>query len=107
MGYVSVDKQVEEAFIDDPLFEKATLGIEIEAFLKTKPGKYLWETALEAEGKAMAEFLNANPADSKELIRIQQDALVARRVREWLLTAVNAGELAEQQIRDQEEVDLQ
>jgi len=107
MGYVSVDKQLEGAFIDDPLFEQATLGIEVEAFLKTKFGKYLWGTALEEEGKAMAEFLSANPADNAEFIRIQQDALVARRIREWLLTAITSGELAEQQIRDQEEMDLQ
>ena len=94
----------EDDLKDDKNFEAATLGIETEAWVRTKPGKFLWDKAVGEEEQSFEDFLKADPTDTSEMIRIQQQARIARMFREWVSEAIAVGKHAEEQIRTNEEI---
>ena len=87
---------------DDPLFERARLGAEAEAFFSSNLGKYIVKRAqaqIEEGYKALAE---ADPFDQKEIVRLQSYVSIARAVPEWLAQLINDGEIAFHQIQEEE-----
>lgn len=89
----------------DPKWESAVFGREVKNFVEGDPiGRYLIEQARRDLETAQAGLLEVDPSDAKAIARLQLDARVAVRVKDWLGQAIENGLNAEiliQQERDE------
>ena len=82
------------------LLKTAQLGSETEKFLSTELGKHLQRQSEIDLENGFIEFLNADPTDTKLITRIQNQCLLAMKFKTWIDDAINAGQLAIQELHD-------
>lgn len=75
----------------DALYQSATLGQQIEAFLRSDVGKYLQQRAGRVYNAAVEDFKRVNPANADEVRRIQADMWKAEAFTGWLSQGVQEG----------------
>lgn len=89
----------------DDLVKDATFGIEVEAFLHSRMGKFLVEQAESERDAALEEFKTADTADAKEMARLQNRVWRAESFQTWLAEIVQAGWNAEMLMKQQDSTD--
>ena len=89
-------------FEADPLFIRASIGIEASQFFATRIGRHVIESAEREIDQGYRELAEVDPDDSKAIRDIQMRIRVARAAPQWLAKAITDGEIAESQIREQE-----
>lgn len=87
---------------DRELMETVKFGIEVEAFLEGKIGRYLVERARREVAEAQEALATVVPSDTQEIIRLQNQVFRAKSFESWLAEAVAEGWNAEAQLRSQE-----
>ena len=86
---------------EDEDFRMARFGIEVEAFLESEIGKFIVEMAENKKRVAIEELKSIDVTNVSELTRIKNDIAIPDMVVGWLKEAIQAGGLAEQQIREE------
>jgi hypothetical protein len=85
---------------NDPVVQRATFGAQVEQFLSSDIGVYLIERADEQAEVALKELVSADP-DKPDIIRaIQNRIKVADSIVGWLREAIQMGDQAVQQLRE-------
>jgi hypothetical protein len=79
------------------LLDQMALGIECQRFLQTKLGAELVRRCTENHDAAMTGLLDADPTNSKEIRRIQNDARIPLMILEFIDNVISSGEFAEEQ----------
>lgn len=87
---------------DDPLFVRARLGTEAEAFLQTNLGQHILRKAEEDIESAYKALSLVDPFDTNAVIELQNRIKVARAIPQWLAETVNEGHLAASVIEEEE-----
>lgn len=90
--------QTSEAY----LFAEAALGMDVQAFLKTKTGRYLHGRAKEVVGSYLRAVLDQR-TPPEELEALKQESIAAKTAMDWLAEALQNGQQAEQQLRQLED----
>ena len=85
---------------DDFLLESAKLGIEAEAFVRSSLGQYMLERADMEIEYATVELIAADPEDGKVNRDIRSKIAVASSIKEWIVEAIESGQVAIIQIND-------
>lgn len=88
--------------IDDPLFARATLGIEAEKFLGSRIGRFIIERAEEEIEQAYQKLAVVDPEDTGVIRDLQGQIAVARAIPNWVGLAIQDGIQAEAIIREEE-----
>lgn len=91
-----------DPFKNDPLINRARLGIEAEAFMKSSLGRYLVSTAEEQIRVLTEDLIQADSDDAKVNRDIRNDIHVCKMFLTWIEEAIDSGRLAEAQIRENE-----
>jgi Tfp pilus assembly pilus retraction ATPase PilT len=85
----------------DPTVRAAMFGKQVEQFLSSDIGQYLVERANEQAEAAIKELLVVDPT-ATELIRATQNRVkVSDSILSWLRDAIQMGEQAQAQLREQ------
>ena len=88
-----------DMFNGDPKMQAVRLGIETLRFVEREPvGKYLVERAHMDRIEALEALAEANPEDTKLIRKLQNDSKVTALFLRWLDEAIEAGQVAEQNI---------
>lgn len=87
---------------DDPLFARATLGIEADKFLSGRVGQYVISRAEEEIEAAYKALAVVDPDDTGLVRTLQSRIAVARAVPNWLGLAIADGIQAEAGIQEEE-----
>lgn len=92
-----------DEFGEDEDVRVATKGIEIEKEIADSPTlRYVLQRAqIDAEA-AIDAFVEADPTDIPEVIRLQAEVRRDRDLREWIADAIEAGRQAEERIREED-----
>ena len=85
---------------DDPVVRSATLGRVVEDFMDGPIGTLLEEKAKAEELDAVTKLITVDPEDPKEIRRLQNQALVAGKILEWLAETVQQGHMALDKLKD-------
>lgn len=85
---------------EDPIVQRATFGAQVEQFLSSDIGTYLIERADEQAEAALKELVAADPAQPEIIRSIQNRIKVADSIIGWLREAIQMGEQAVQQLRE-------
>lgn len=83
--------------------EQVKFGIEVEAFLTGKIGKYLLERAHAEIDQAVEELKRVNARDTAAVVKLQNQIWRAESIDGWLAEKVQEGWNAEEHLRSQEE----
>lgn len=86
---------------DDPVVRSATLGKVVEDFMDGPIGKLIVDRAKEEELDAVTKLVKVDAEDPKEIRRLQNQALVAGKILEWLAEAVQSGHMALEKLKDE------
>lgn len=78
--------------------ESANLGIQAKAFMKSNIGKYLESKINDQVFSGLNNLKLADPFDSKEIQKIQNDIKVAEMIKFFLLQAIQEGYNAQQRL---------
>jgi len=81
------------------------LGIDLEQFLESPHGRYLEGRAKFALAAARDQLEIADPTNSVEVRRFQNDARVARMFMEWVTEGISRGEQAAHQLKLEDVID--
>jgi len=84
---------------DDELMSLARLGIDAEAFMGTKLGRFLHQKATDEILEATSELIAADPADAKANTDIRNKIHVANMFLVWMRESINVGHAAHDQLR--------
>lgn len=79
---------------ENQLFETARLGVEIEKFIATPTGQYLWGKAEQLIADAYHEFLIADPMKPGEVMAAQNNAKLGAMFKTWLISGIEDGQNA-------------
>lgn len=85
------------------LFADVDFGMEIEAFLRSKVGKYLLARAEDDREKGVAELLEADPSNMAKILQLQSQVKRADSIQQWMAEAIQQGTYAQQQLMEQDE----
>ena len=83
-------------------YEIAQLGIEVDAWFRTRVGKYVLAKAQEEIEEASTALLEVDSEDTKEIKRLQRVAAQARLAIVWLNAAIIDGESAHHTLTEEE-----
>lgn len=75
----------------DPRFAEVQLGIEAEAFVHSKLGRYLIGRAEDERQRALEALATADPEDAKTIRQLQNQQWRANTVLGWLAEAIETG----------------
>lgn len=84
------------------LLAEVELGLDVEQFMQSKVGRYLVGRAMHEADQATEQLKTADPENSKEIRRLQNEIYRSNQVIEWLNEALQAGKNAEEQIHQNE-----
>lgn len=90
----------EDAITRDQRFSREvaaqiSLGLDAEAFLRSKLGEHLTERAISSAMSAMDELKTVDPDDTKRVRALQNEIYRAESVQCWIAEAIEAGRRAE------------
>ena len=88
--------------IDDPLFARATLGIEAERFMRSRVGLFIIDRAEQEIERAYQDLAAVDPENSAAIRALQSQIAVARAIPQWLGLAIQDGVQAESLIEEEE-----
>jgi hypothetical protein len=80
------------------LYATVELGLDVQAFLRTPVGKYLWQRASDERVDALADLVDVSPADTEAVRALQSTIKRADSILFWLNEAIEAGKNAEAQL---------
>jgi len=90
---------IPDMFNGDPKMQVVRLGIETLHFVEREPvGKYLVERAHMKRVEALEALADVDPEDSKTIRKSQNDSKITDLFLRWLDEAIEAGQVAEQNI---------
>lgn len=89
---------------DDELLSLAKMGIDAEAFLRTKLGQFILDKASREITETTQELIAADPDDIKLNRDLRNRIHVANMVRSWLSDAVALGRAAHDQLIEIEDL---
>ncbi len=82
------------------LFTAVEMGLDAQAFLESRLGKYLVQRAEDERDEAMDELKGAD-SDSPKLIRSLQNRIWrAEQFQYWIAELIQSGNLAEEQLKE-------
>lgn len=84
------------------LFAEAKLGLDADVFLASDVGRYLLGRAEQEIEAAYLDLERVRAEDADTIRTLQNQIWRAKSIRQWLHEAIEAGNLAEQQLRDNE-----
>ena len=87
------------------LFNIGRIGIKAQEFLDSEVGKMLRAKSDREYMSAMQKLVTADPTNQSEIVRLQQEAEIAKGSVRWLVEMVNESEAAEEQLRSYEQID--
>lgn len=82
---------------------KVSFGIDIEAFLQSKIGRYLIQRAEADLNQALQGLKEVNPFDNEAIRLLQNTAWRAESVQQWLADAIQDGWNAEKILTDHDD----
>jgi len=86
---------------DEPNVRVAEFGRRVELFLQDDIGSYLLSRANEHSEQAIREFKSADPFNSAQIAAIQRKLLTADNFIAWLQDAVDVGQSALEQLKQE------
>jgi len=93
------EEQGEEGGALPPEWETAVFGRTVELFLESEVGTYIIERAKADLAEASERLIEVDPYNEKEIAKLQLNARVAQKVRQWLAEAIENGKNAAQVIK--------
>jgi hypothetical protein len=87
----------------DELLAKVELGLDAQAFMRTKLGQYLIGRANEIVEEAVEKLKEADPDDTKAIRDLQNTIRLNESFMYWLADAVTQGQSAEELLIQQQE----
>jgi uncharacterized protein YbjQ (UPF0145 family) len=80
------------------LLKTVELGLDVTQFLRSPVGQYLMQKADDERADALADLVDASPADAETIRALQSTIKRADSIQYWLRDAVQAGINAEAQL---------
>ena len=93
-------------FVDEKekeLFARASIGTKTREFLESEVGRYLQGRAQQEIEQAQVDALECNPCTwwgRRKLLKLQNNAGVARNFLRWVVEAIQDGEVAFQELSE-------
>jgi hypothetical protein len=85
---------------DDPVVSDAVFGEEVRNFLNSRVGSYIISAAKMDAEVAMSDFARVDPTKPEAIMEIQVRLRAANMVSVWLADAINRGQQAVEQLRE-------
>ena len=85
----------------NPVLQSIDFGMEVEAFLQSRLGKYLSKRVQDTVDGAVEELKTVDPEDVKSVRAIQNTIRVAESVMYWLADAIQSGLNAQAELYEQ------
>ena len=85
---------------DDPVVSDAVFGEEVRNFLNSRVGSYIVAAAKQDAESAMHDFSQVDPTKPEAIMEIQVRLRAANMVSVWLADAINRGQQAIEQLRE-------
>lgn len=85
------------------LISQIDFGMEVEAFMGSKVGKYLIGRAEQEVEEATVQLKNADPENPKLIRTLQNKIKCAESIQYWMAEAIQTGELAQIHLMAQDE----
>lgn len=92
-----------EANDNRELIHQIDFGMQVEAFLGSEVGKYLIGRAEQEVEDATSQLKDADPENPKLIRDLQSTIKRAESIQYWMAEAIQAGHLAQHQLREQDE----